>query len=105
VRIWDAETIITAILTTITGIIVAKLLGVWKVMRIWFYKRTLRRLKEAKEALSKEFVRDHPKLIDIDGFEWPLETLAKKAGIWQWRAEAAIRWRDDIKEYGSHLSD
>ena len=89
-----------AVIAAIVSPIVAELLGLRARMIRWFYMRTLDKLESARRRLDNEFERQHPLIISDSGFAYSLDQLAKKAEISTWRAKAAVKWRNRVKEFG-----
>jgi hypothetical protein len=92
-----------AIIAAIVGPCAVEILGLRAQMMRLFYIRTLERLADAKVQLHKEAqVKWHFLTIDNEDDDafYPLERVAKKAGVWKWRARWAMRWKNRIKEYG-----
>jgi hypothetical protein len=92
-----------AIIAAIVGPCAAELLGLRKKMIQSFYMRTLERLEDAKVKLRKEAKAKLPSsIIDANGEDesfYPLEQVAKRAGIWMWVARRATRWKSRVKIY------
>jgi len=97
-----------AIIAAIVGPCVVEILGLRAKMMRLFYIRALERLAVAAEQLRKE---DNAKrkwkysgIIDVSAMDdsalYPLRRVADRAGVWQWRARLATRWKNRIKEYG-----
>lgn len=94
-----------AIIAAIVGPIVSEILGIRVRMIDNFYWRALEKMAKAKAELRKESERKNPQIINVneapnpyeDDPFYPIEILAKKAGISLWRARRAIRWRDKQK--------
>src|ERR1700690_3279216 len=88
-----------AIIAAVVSPTVAELFGLRVRMIEWFYMRTLEMLAEANRQLDGAFTRDVPGIINVSEFSHSTEELARQAGVWKWRARAAIKWEGRRKRF------
>lgn len=94
-----------AIIAAIVGPITVEILGIRMRLVRWFYIRTIEKLDAAREQIYVEMTSNIRTKLGgpiqpLGNYPIPFDRLAKKAGIWPWRARCAIRWQARVQRFG-----